>query len=855
MGRFWLRRSRERDLERELRAHLELEAEEQGDAYAARRALGNVGQIKEDVRHAWGWNSLADFARILRQSLRALVRRPSFALVAILSLAIAIGANTAVFSLARGILLKTLPVPGAGRLVLLRQHNTSFHIDNCCFPNAFFRQVRDADPDFEEMLAVYSMESVFEAGGQSEKVQMEMVSGNYFHMLDVRPALGRLLDDSDETSGHFCVISYSFWQERFGGRADVLGQPVVLNGEAFQIAGVTAQGFMGAGLHARADLQAPLWMIDKLVGRGSGAQVLGRLKPGVSRAEAEARVNATGREILRGLGLIVGPHDDLFLQDGSQGTNSKKEDYRKPVIVLFLLVAVVLLVACTNLAALLLVRSVERSREAGLRLAIGASRGAVARQFLTESLLLAIAGGALGWGVALGMQRALLSLLDTAGAGIARQSSFDAGVFGFCAAVSLVAGLLFGLLPAWRASRIDPLAAFRGFSGDAPGRRSILAGALIAAQIALSLALLFGAGLFTQTLRHLRAIDIGFNPDNLVLIQLDHEIHPEAAQAFFRQLLDRARDLPGVRMASLTSHAPFINSFGAVTLQIPGLPPPKPGGYNTASFTGISDGYFRTLGVPLMAGRDFNSGDRDDGPETPAIVDQEFARRFFEGDAVGKTFSYGARKPARVIGVAQTAKYRFLREDPQPAMYVLVPRFLPTLYLQARVSGDPAILIERARSLVHSLDASVAVGSVETMEMQIDQSLSRERMLAFLSALLGCISVILAAVGLYGVLAFSVSRRTREIGIRMAVGAARREILAMVLRESLWIVGAGILAGMPLAWACGRLASTLLYGLTPQDAASATGATVLLMLTALTASLIPACRAARVDPMTALRNG
>lgn len=851
---FW-RRKREADLDRELRAHLDLEAEERGDAGAARRALGNVGLIKEDVRRAWGWSSIADFARHLRQSIRSLARRPAFAMVAVLSLAAGIGANTAVFSLARGIVFKTLPAPGASRFVLLRQHNTSFHIDNCCFPYPFFQQLHATDTDFEDMLAVYPHETVLEALGETEKVNAEMVGGNYFRMLDVRPALGRLLEQADDASNRVCVMSYDLWQERFGGHADVLGQRVTLGGEPLQIVGVTQQGFSGAGLHSRADLQAPVWMIDKLIGQGSGAQIVGRLRPGVSRSRAEARVDAMGREVLHRLGFTVAQRDDIFLAGGSQGIGSQKDKYGKPVVVLLLLVAVVLLVVCCNLAALLLVRSVERSREAGIRLAIGASRGVLARQFLLESLLLAAAGGALGWGSAVGMQRVLLSLLDTAGAGVARQSRLDADVFAFSAAITLLAGLLFGLLPAWRASRVDPLAAIRGSANGTPGHRSILASALIAGQIALSLALLFGAGLFTETLRHLRAVDLGFDPENLVLVSLDHQAHPQSAAAFYRELLQQARALPGVRTASLATRPPLSNGMAAFTVQIPGLPPPGPGRYNTAAFTAVSTSYFRTLGVPIIAGRDFSPEDPDEGAEIPAIVDREFARKFFGGDALGKTFKRGGGAAMRVIGVAQTAKYSSLREDPSPAMYmVMKQRLFPTLYLQVRVSGDPSTLIERVRALVHSLDSSVAIDSVATMEMQIDQGLSRERMLAFLSTLLGGISVALAAIGLYGVLAFSVSRRTREIGIRMAVGADRAGIVGMVLRESIWIVAAGIAAGLPLALLCGRFASALLYGLKPQDSATAIAATLLLAVVALLAALLPAWRAARVDPMTALRS-
>jgi len=845
------RRRREQDLERELRAHIDLESEEGGDA-AARRALGNVGLIKEDVRRAWGWSSLGDFARHLRQSIRSLARRPAFASVAVLSLAAGIGANTAVFSLARGIVFKTLPAPGADRMLLIRQHNLSFHLDNCCFGYAFFQELRKTDPDFDGMLAVKPQEIELSESGENEKVNAEIVSGNYFRVLDVRPVLGRLLDESEEASGRVCVISYDLWQERFGGRSDVIGQQVMLGTEAFQIAGVTQRGFHGAALHSHADLQMPAWMADKLMGgRGSGwAMILARLKPGVRPEQAEARLNALGKEVQRSTGTRMGEKDDFFLLDGSQGIGSKKEQYGKPVLMLFLLVAVVLLVACCNLAALLLVRSVERSREAGMRLAIGASRGALVRQFLLESLLLAAVGGAAGWALARAMNRILLSLLDTASAGLAQEAQLDGNVFAFCAGLTLMAGLLFGALPAWRASRVDPLTAIRGAATG--GARSILASALIAAQISLSLALLFGAGLFTQTLRHLHAIDLGFDPENLLSVQVEHHNNPQTASAFYQELLQRVRSMDGVRAASL-GRTPLAPNFGAVTVHIPGYALPAGHAYATANITAVSDGYFRTLGAPLLAGRDFNSDDRDDSPEVPVIVNREFAREFFGGDAVGHTFTYGAGVKARVIGVTETTKYRSLREDPSPAMYrPMAPHYSSTL--QVRIAGDSAAAIERVRSLVRSIDSSASLDTVATMEMQIDEGLARERMLAFLSTLLGGISVALAAIGLYGVLAFSVSRRTREIGIRMAVGADRAGIVGMVLRESVWIVAAGVAAGIPLAFGCGRFASALLYGLNAQDARTAVVATLLLAAAALIASLLPAWRAARVDPMTALRS-
>ncbi len=538
------RRRREDDLDRELRAHIDLEAEERGDAAAARRALGNVGLIKEDVRRTWGWTSIGDFARHLRQSIRSLARRPAFAVVAVLSLAAGIGANTAVFSLARGIVLKTLPAPGANRMVLVRQNNPAFRMVNCCFTYAFFNELRRTDPDLEDALAVSARQVTLEESGQAEKVNAEIVSGNYFRMLDVRPSIGRLLDEKDEATARVCVISYDLWQDRFAGGADVIGRQVKLGTEAFQIVGVTQRGFSGAELHTRADVQMPAWVGDVPLGRQASvwAQIIARLKPGVRRDRAEARLLALGKQIEQVTGPQMGPKDDFLLEDGSQGIGSRKQQFGKPVIVLFLLVAVVLLVVCCNLAALLLVRSVERSREAGMRLAIGASRGALIRQFLIESLMLAGVGGVAGWGLAHAMNRVLLSLLDTANAGLVQEAQLDWNVFAFCAGLTLVAGLLFGVLPAWRASRVDPLTAIRGAATG--GSRSFLASTLIAAQIALSLALLFGAGLFTQTLRHLRAIDLGFNPENLLLIHIDDRNHGSSAPAFFGDLLERARAMP-----------------------------------------------------------------------------------------------------------------------------------------------------------------------------------------------------------------------------------------------------------------------------------------------------------------------
>jgi len=520
------------------------------------------------------------------------------------------------------------------------------------------------------------------------------------------------------------------------------------------------------------------------------------------------------------------------------------------------LVAVVLLVACTNLTALLLVRSVERTREAGVRMALGASRAALFRQFLVESLLLAAVAGVAGWMFSQQLIKILLGLLGSDSEGLATHLRPDATVFGFSAAITLAAGILFGLLPAWRASHADPLGAIQGVAVVRPGKRSVASRLLIVGQIALSLALLFAAGLFARTLHNLRSIDLGFRPENVALLHIDLGGTPYAnngAPQYFDELLRRAQGLPQTRAASLATISILSGSMGSMMLQIPGyvspnkLPP-------TTYVASISGGYFRTLGLPLLSGRDFTSTDAGTG-EGVAIVNEQFARQFFGGDALGKTFSFGRGRKLRVIGIAGTAKYRWIRENANPVLYVPVTqgKFPKSLFLQVRTSGEPVAAMERLSALVKQMDPRVPVTRMTTMEVQIDHALSRERLLAFLSTLLGGLAVALATIGLYGVLSFSVARRTREIGIRMAVGAPRKRILALFLGESAWMVCGGIALGIPLALSCGRLAASLLYGLQPQDAGTVAISTVLLALVAFAAALIPAWRAARLNAIAALR--
>jgi predicted permease len=857
---------REEELREEMAAHLAFEVEERLErgmapeeaCVAARRRFGNETAIAERTREAWSVQWIAALARDARFALRTMRRRPGFTAVAVLSLGVALGANTAVFSFVNAIVLRTLPVPDATRLVVLRQKNEQFHMENCCFGFRFFREIKRQDTGLEDILAVTSARADLADRGATERVLAELVSGNYFRMLGVRPAAGRLLTDADdevEGASPVCVISYKLWQERFGGDPGVVGRRITLAGAPFQIVGVTERGFAGASLHDPRDLQAPSALIASFYGDKRDVlsyQLIGRLKPGTTLAEAHARLNATGRAVQQAIGQRMRPNDDFLLKGGSQGVNSEKEELGKPVLVLFLLVGVLLVVACANVAALLLVRSVERTREAGMRLAIGASRAVLFRQFAAESVILAVAGGAVGWGLALALVRTLVGLLPQDEA-LAKLIRPDATAFVYAAAATLLAGILFGLLPAWRASRADPLPAIRGTVLTRPGRRATLARGVIAAQIALSLTLVFCAGLFTRTLRNLRAVDLGFQPENVVSVEVNLARTPLEKQGapLFRELLRRARELPETRAASLASLNIVTGSMMATRLSVPGYVPPN--GVPPVSYiSDVSDGYFRTMGTALLAGSDFSRGT----DVHAAIVNEQFARQFLCGDAIGKSFVIGRGETVRVTGVVRTVKYRYLREEPQPVVYMPLPpeSGRTHLCLHVRTIGDSRRSLAHLTGLVHDLAPGVPVAPPVTMEMQIDAALSRERLLAFLSTLLGAVAAALAAIGLYGVLSFAVSRRTREIGIRLSVGAQRAGIVALFLRESAWTVAAGVAAGAPLMPLCGGLAETLLFGLKGGDAGVAVAATAGLAAVAAAAAAIPAARAARVDPMHALRH-
>ncbi|WP_321474529.1 ABC transporter permease [uncultured Paludibaculum sp.] len=859
------------ELDEEMRLHLELRARklrEQGMAaeesdYAARRRFGNVLIHQEDSHDLWAFRWLEELAADVRLAIRTSRKSPAFTLLALVSLTLGLAANTAIFSFVNAIVLKTLPVRDASRLVLLRQNNETFHMENCCFSYNFFQGIRKQNTGFEDFLAVANIERDVVDGDRRTPVSAELVSGNYFAMLGLRPAMGRLLDDSDdrvEKGARVCVISDRLWRTFFNGAPDVVGRKLVLDKEPFQIVGVAPAGFQGATLHGRVDLQIPTAWAEAFYGSARDQfgwlELIGRLKPGVSMQAAGLRLNPVGMRLQREIGFKLNEKDDFILRDGSQGTGSRKEKLGRPVLLLLSIVGLVLVMACANLAALWLVRSIERAREAAIRVALGATRWAVIRQFLVQSLLLSLVSGAVGWLLSQFFITALLSLMGPERDSLTQHVKPDPMVLAFFTAVTLGSGLLFGLLPALRAWTTDPMPLVQTGTLFAAGKRALGYRYLISAQIAVSVALVFTAGLLAQTLHNLRAIDLGFQPQHVVLANVDFErlnySEAGAAQAM-RNLLTRAQALPGAQSASVATINILTGSMASFVLRIPGYVGSK-GMPPVAYYTSVSPGYFRTMGIPFRRGRDFAMEDRTAG-ESPVIVNEQFAKRYLGGDGVGKPLAYGGGRKVRVVGVVGTSKYRWLREDPEPIVYLpATADSMPgSAWVQVRSTASPELVETQLRALIQAADSRLPVDKLTTMDAQIDESLAAERLLALLSTALGLLAVGLAAIGLYGVLSYSTARRTREIGIRVAIGADRGSILGMVLGESAWMVAAGLVAGLPLALFAGRLIQSQLYGLKPADLVTTVLAGLFLMVISAAAALLPAWRATRVDPASCLR--
>lgn len=820
---------------------------------------------------------------------RMLVKAPGFATVAVLTLALGIGANTAIFTLVNALLLKSLPVQHPEQLVALGDpaavHDmwTGTPVTSV-FSTPLYRELRDNTSVFSGMAAVGYGDAKVGDAGQTSAVEesgnktVRLVSGNYFPLLGVRPAAGRLLGAGDDTALHanpVVVLSYDYWKNTYALSPSVIGKDLRLNGSPFTVVGVTPPGFFGDIVGDQIDFYVPITMQMEIVrGRdrysdkhASWLLLLARLKPGVSLDQTRANVNLVFKRIISGdftSGLESTDIADLQkakinVSSSASGLSALRSDYRRPLLVVMGIVGLVLLIACVNVANLLLARASGRRKEIAVRLAIGAARGRIVRQLLTESILLAIIGAAAGvalsfWGVSL-LQKLFQSQLIT---------TPDARVVSFAIAVTLLTGILFGLVPALQSTQIGVAGTLKDSSttvGETRSRWGWGKG-LVTAQIALSLLVLFAAGLLTRTLHNLQNVDTGYEREHLLTAHLYPPAigysNPQIA-ALGQRLLDRIGTLPGVRAVSFSGNGLFSGGESNHDIDVPGFQSSEEDGKNIAS-DAVAPGYFSTVGIPILRGRQI--GAQDTPSSTRVVVMNEAAARYFfpNQDAMGRSFTLSNPKyrdqTFHIVGIAANAKQTELSKPAARRMYEAF--FQRTdqrsgIVLEVRSAGKPSTIIPTLRDAIRAIDPHVPIDSINTVDALIDSSIGEQIAISKLSGFFGILGLALASIGLYGLMSYTVAGRTRELGVRMALGAQRDDVLRLVLREALLLVFAGILCGVPAALAGSTLLAGMLYGLKPSDPVSLVLVAVVLASVAALASYIPARRATKVDPMVALR--
>jgi macrolide transport system ATP-binding/permease protein len=919
------RSTQEHELDDELRFHLEMKTNENiaagmqpGEArYAALRAFGNPGLKREETRAMWGWNWLEHLGQDLRYGLRALRQSRGFTAVAVLSLALGIGGNTAIFSLIDAVLLKSLPVDDPQHLVALQWASQGWPevingLSGTMYPDGagrnvspsfsypLYEQLRSQNHVFSNVLAMSGNSSEFNVGyrGEPGRAEGKLVSGTFFDTLGVQPALGRALtpDDDRAESAPAAVISYGYWERRFGRDPALVGKTVTLNSVPFTIVGVCPPEFFGVQPGRAVDVWVPLhqqprveprWSPQGPQGKGTATApsslfqmsrrwwvvMVARLKPGVSeqQARAEAEVilqQSIAPDVKAGTKPENLPH--LEVTAGSKGLDDLRRQFSKPLAILMAVVGLVLLIACANVANLLLARGTSRQKEMAVRLAIGAWRSRLIRQLLTESVLLAALGGALGLALAFWSTDLLVAFMSSGREPLNLSVKPDPWVLGFTAAVSILTGILFGLSPALRSTRLDLTPALKESGGKEPGatpgrhaRRVGIGSTLVVAQVSLSLLLLVGAGLFVRTLTNLENVNAGFDERNLLLFGIDPTQDGYKGQRladFYRQLAQGIAAQPGVRSVSMSSATLIGGGMSSLSTFIQGNAPKqadKDGGVS-AYVNEVGPNFFETLGIPIVLGRTIKERDTSTAPKV-VVVNQEFARQFLGGSPVGRRLGFDGKKGSgeyEIVGVVGGAKYEDLRSDVPPTVYIATlqePADLGAMHFEVRTAGDPNQMIPAVRRVAEGLDSNLALFDVRSQVQQIDQTLFQERLFARLTGFFGMLALLLGCIGVYGVMAFAVTRRTREIGIRMALGASRSGILGMVLRETLVLVAIGITLGVFGALEATRLISSLLFGLKPNDPLTIAGAALLLVAAAAFAGYVPARRASRVDPMVALR--
>ena len=940
------RRQLHRDLEEELDFHLAMREQkliEQGmsprDAcYAARRGFGNVVSLKETSREMWGFPSLETFLQDVRYGLRMHRRSPGFTAVAVITLALGIGANTAIFTLIDAVMLRSLPVRDPSQLVVLRwtaheeprrngvgsfgdcwEEGSGKNPSGCSFPYPVFEQIRSAKDTFSGVAAFAGpLALVLSGAGAARLADGEAVSGDYFSTLGVSAVVGRTLGPGDDSlsSSPAVVLSFAFWQSAFGGDRFVVGRTISLNGTPFTIVGVADPDFTNLSPGKTQDLFLSLSMLPREhIGWGNDALsitnwwlvIMARLKPGVSRPQAQAVASLLFRdEMLHGSKPLSNESDDprILLAPAQQGLTGARGDFSKRLYVLMFTVGLILLIACANVGGLLLSRAAARQKEMAVRLALGAGRRGILLQLLTESMLLSSCGGALGvlfayWGV-----RATEALI----LGNSEQPfpfvvEPDWRVLAFAISVSVLTGILFGLAPAFRGARLNLTPALKENpsalpgSDTRPGRRFQPGKALVVVQVALSTMVLIGAGLFVRTLRNLHDIDPGFDTRNILIFGIDPTLlrYPDLKiRTLYRSLQEQLAALPGVISVSYSSDSLLSGGLGTSDVHVEGQPQKTT---SEVDMLAVGLEFLETMRIPLVLGRPFTARDLQRAaeasaseqaakqrtaangatpvvqsspvlsPPIPVLVNGTFVRKYFpKHNPLGKRL-YEVNNPEtseegmnvdpwkpqswEIVGVAGDTKCNDLRREIQPMVYV--PLTGGGTHFELRTTSNPAALIPAVRDLVKRTDSSLPIFAVRTQTQRIEELLTQERVIARLASFFGLLALLLACIGLYGLLSYEVAHRTREIGIRMALGAQRRDVTKLIIVQGISMVLVGLLAGVTGGLALARLVASLLYGLKPTDPLTYFAAAAILAVVALVASYIPARHATQVDPMEALR--
>ena len=825
----------------------------------------------------------------VRLAIRSLGRSPLFATVAILSLALGIGANTAIFTLIDQIVLRKLPVTAPEQLVMLYQqgsHNGS-NMGTRMHSYPMYQDYQKRAEPLSEVLCRRLVPASVSIDNQTERLGAEMVSGNYFTMLGVKPAIGRLFNsqEDDQTyQGHpVVVLSYSYWVNRFARDPNVVGRKILVNDYPMTIIGVSAAGFAGIDPASSPQIRVPVLMKETMVPewpwlhmddrRARWVQVFGRLKPGYTVESAAAQLQGLFTQIRTYETTLPAAKDwsaysreqfmkgRMRVESAATGFSGLRNDFSTALIVLMCMVGLVLLIACANVANLLIARAFMRQREIAVRLSLGASRGRLVHQLLVESLVLSTAGGAVGLGLAFILTRGLLRLVPSEGQPLMVNASPDARILSFTLVLTFLTGIIFGLLPALRASRPDPWTTLKDTVGSIAGTGGslFLRKGLVTAQVALSFLLLFGAGLFVKSLQNLRTTETGIELSNLVTFQLSPALSGytnERATQFYDQLLERLRSAPGVKSAALAGVSILSGSEWDSSMAVEGHQA-KDGEDMQAFMNSLSPKYFETMKIPILEGRDFGPMDIKENAKV-AIVNRKFAEHFFKGgSAVGKHLGWGGGPKSKldieIVGVVADSLYEGPREGVHRQAFV--PnwgRNSTTFYL--RTVNSSAASYNVVRNEVKQLDPTMPVYEMKTVESQLDETLLSDHLIALLSAGFGLLATVLASIGLYGVMAFVVVRRKKELGIRLALGAQPGYVIWLVMKEVLLLLAIGLAIGIPSAIAAGRYISAQLYGIQPNDPMIAVSTTVLLAVVSTAAGLIPAHRASRIDPILALRH-